>query len=335
VGVERRVLTPFETLRHVERSPRVRLVQRLRWRRACRALLAADRPPGGLWAARVARIELMPHQLEPALAIVRGRGVRLLLADDVGLGKTIQAGLVISELLARGAIDRVLILTPAGLREQWMQELSERFAIDAAAVDGRVLRRLATRLPIGVNPWSTLAAAIASVDYVKRPEVQPAVAACPWDLVVVDEAHGVAGDSDRRAAVDALASRASYVLLVTATPHSGDRRAFEALCALGALDPPHDAPLLVFRRTRRDVGIGAARRVHTVWVGQSGDEQRMHVLLARYSDAVRSERGDKGRRDVCLALSVLHKRGLSSAWSLARSVDRRLSARAPARMASS
>ena len=77
----------------------------------------------------------------------------------------------------------------------------ERFAIDAAGVDGRVLRRLAATLPVGVNPWSTLAAAIASIDYVKRPEVLPAVAACRWDLVVVDEAHGVAGDSDRHAAV--------------------------------------------------------------------------------------------------------------------------------------
>ena len=99
-----------------------------------------------------------------------------------------------------------------------------------------MLRRLATTLPIGVNPWSTLAVADASVDYVKRPEVLPAVAACSWDIVVVDEAHGVAGDSDRHAAVHALASRASYVLLLTATPHSGDRRAFEALCGLGAAD---------------------------------------------------------------------------------------------------
>src|SRR4029453_17922347 len=133
------------------------------------------------------------------------------------------------ELLVRRAIDRVLVLTPAGLREQWVQELPERFAIDGAAVDARSLRRLATTLPVGVNPWSTLAVAIASGDYVKRPEVVPAVAACPWDLLCVVAAHGVAGDSDRHAAVHALASRASYVLLMTATPHSGDTVAFEAL----------------------------------------------------------------------------------------------------------
>jgi len=325
-GLERRVLTPFEILHRLERRPRARFVRTVRWRRACRALIAADRPPGTLGAACGARIELMPHQLEPALAVVSGRAARLLLADEVGLGKTIQAGLIVAELLARRAIDRVLILTPAGLREQWAQELSQRFAIDAAAVDGRMLRRLATELPVGVNPWSTLAAAIASVDYVKRPEVRPAVAACPWDIVVVDEAHGVAGDSDRRAAVHALATHAPYVLLLTATPHNGDRRAFEALCGLGAVDAPEDPPLLVFRRTRHDVGAGTTRRVHIIRVRQSANELRMHALLARYSDAVRDEHGDDRRRDVCLALSVLHKRALSSAWSLAQSVTRRLSA---------
>jgi superfamily II DNA or RNA helicase len=329
-GIERRLLTPFDTVRRIQRSPGVRLVRRARWRRAFRGLVAADRPPGALRTARLARIELMPHQLEPSLAILRGAGVRLLLADDVGLGKTIQAGLVVAELRARAAADRVLIVAPAGLREQWAGELSERFAIDACAVDARVLRRRLATLPLGVNPWSTLAVAIASVDYVKRAEVLPLVAACTWDVLIVDEAHGVAAESDRREAVHALATRASYVLLLTATPHNGDRRAFEALCALGALDAPGDPPLVVFRRTRADVGIGATRRVHTIGVGQSAAERRLHLLLGRYSDAVRAERGEAARHDACLALSVLHKRTFSSAWSLARSVERRLSALASA-----
>ena len=159
------------------------------------------------------------------------------------------------------------------------------------------------------------------MDYVKRAEDVPAVAGCTWDLVIVDEAHGVAGDSDRHAAVQALASRAAYVLLLTATPHSGDRRSFAALCRLGDVDP---MPLLVFRRTRADVGIGTRRRVHALHVRQSADERRMHGLLARYSDAVRTDRRHQPVRDAWLALSVLHKRAFSSPWSLARSVERRL-----------
>ena len=352
LGLERRILLPFDTIEPIDRAPRPRIVRASTWRRACRALIAAEGPPGSLRAARAARIDLLPHQLEPALAILRGLGTRLLLADEVGLGKTIQAGLIVSELRARGSIDRVLVLTPPGLRDQWLQELADRFAIDATGVDGHTLRRLAVTLPIGVNPWGTVSAAIASIDYVKRPEVFPAVVSCRWDLVVVDEAHACAGDSGRHAAVHALAKRAAYVLLLSATPHSGDRESFAALCALGAVDAGFDplrqgyggppelyakaertrpadhaagSPLLVFRRTRADAGIGTTRRVHIVRIRPSADEARMHAMLARYSDAVRAEEKERVT-DAWLALSVLHKRALSSAWSLAQSVERRLAA---------
>src|SRR5439155_21799931 len=123
-------------------------------------------------------------------------------------------------------IDRALVLTPAALRDPWTHALSPRFALEAVSVDARPPRRRTAGLPIGLNPWSTLPIAVASTDYVKRAEVLPAAAACRWDVVIVDEAHGVAGDSDRRAAVAALASRASYVLLLTATPHNGEAAAF-------------------------------------------------------------------------------------------------------------
>jgi SNF2 family DNA or RNA helicase len=263
---------------------------------------------------------MLPFQLEPALAVLRGLGTRLLLADEVGLGKTIQAGLIASELRARGAVDRILVLAPAGLREQWSHELNERFGLDTPSVDARSLRRLAAELPIGINPWSTLAGAIASVDYVKRPEVLPAAASCRWDLIIVDEAHGVCGDSDRQHAVHRLAATAAYVLLLTATPHSGDRRSFAALRALGAVTPTDD--LLVFRRSRQSVGMAASRRIHIVRVRLSSDERRMHTLLQRYTQAVRADSLDR-EREPWLALSVLHKRAFSSAWSLAQSVDRR------------
>jgi superfamily II DNA or RNA helicase len=322
-GIERRVLAPFDTIEPIARTRAARHVGAARWRRACRALIASDTPPGGLRAAATARIDLFAYQLEPAMAVVRGMGARLLLADEVGLGKTIQAGLVWSELHARAVVERALVLAPAGLRDQWVQELADRFSIAATGVDGPMLRRLATTLPIGVNPWSTLAAAVASIDYVKRSEVLPAVAARPWDLILVDEAHGVAGDSDRQAAVQALTSQAAYVVMLTATPHNGDGRAFAALCDLGAVDA---APLLVFRRTRRELGIGTTRRVRALRLALGPDERRLHLLLAEYTSAVRAERQRRGDRAWWLALSVLHKRALSSPWSLGQSIGRRLSA---------
>jgi len=320
IGVERRFITPFDAIEPVDRRIQPRVVRAEHWRNACRHLLADNRPPGGLEAALHARIDLLPHQLEPALAILRGLGSRALLADEVGLGKTIQAGLVCAELLVRGAIDRVLVLTPAGLRGQWRDELSKRFSIRATTVDASMLRTAAATLPVGFNPWLTQPIAIASVDYVKRPEVLPAVTACPWDLVIVDEAHGVASDSDRHVAVSMLAARAAYVLLLTATPHSGDRRAFASLCGLGSLDAD---PLLVFRRSRTDVQIGVPRRVHITAAQPSADERRMHRSLADYTAAVRADRREL-HDATWLALSVLHKRALSSAWSLAQSIDHRL-----------
>jgi superfamily II DNA or RNA helicase len=315
-----RVLAPFDDILPLPTRARPHVVRLRRWRRACRALLAADALPGALRTATRARFHLLPHQLEPALAVLRGLGSRVLLADDVGLGKTIQAALIVAELIAARRADRVLVLTPSGLRDQWSAELSERFGLNLAISDARTLRRAAAALPLGVNPWTTTPLVIASFDYVKRPEVLPAVAACRWDVLVVDEAHGVVGDSsgsgsERHAAVTALAARAAYVVLVTATPHSGEERAFAALRDIGSTG---DA-LLVFRRTRQAIGRGAGRRVHTLRVRVAAAERHMFDALERYHAAVRAEQGPR-----VLALSVLYKRAFSSAWALAESVKRRL-----------
>jgi superfamily II DNA or RNA helicase len=315
-GVERRVLVPFDTLDPIARRSNPTRVGRHRWRRACRALLANDTPPGGLRTATRARIDLHPHQLAPAIAVLRGLGCRLLLADAVGLGKTIQAGAIVSELMARASVERVLVLTPAGLRDQWRAELCDRFGLRACVLDALTIRQSAASLPPDVSPWCTTPLAIASIDYVKRPDVLAAASQRPWDLLVVDEAHGSASDSDRRAAVDALASRASYVVLVTATPHSGDREAFASLCRIGQV--PGDR-LLVFRRTRADVNLWTPRHVRTLHVRLGRDERRLHAALRRYSDAVID-----AIPAAWLALSVLHKRALSSAAALAESVERRI-----------
>src|SRR5262245_46387935 len=211
---ECRVVTPFERIERIELARRVRHVRMNGWRRRCRALIADARPAGTLQSAREARIDLVPYQLEPALAVMRGDGSRVLIADEVGLGKTIQAGLIIAELRAFRAADRVLLLVPAGLRDQWHGELGERFGIEAAIVDMSCARRRAASLPVGVNPWTTFPVAVTSVDYAKRPEVLPALLQCHWDVVVVDEAHGITPESERHRAVSALAAHASYVVLL-------------------------------------------------------------------------------------------------------------------------
>jgi superfamily II DNA or RNA helicase len=323
-GVETRLLAPFDSIEPIPASPRLRLVQSGRWRRSCRELLFNQFSEGRLCAAGRARIELLPHQLEPAIALARGDGCRVLLADEVGLGKTIQAGLAIAELRARGAADRVLVITPAGLREQWAGELSERFGLEVTVVDFRAVARRASSLPYGVNPWTTWPIAVVSVDYVKRADVLPAVAACAWDVIVVDEAHGLAGDSDRHEAVAALAARAPYVVLLTATPHNGDARAFRSLCAIGG-EPDR---LLVFRRTRNVIRQSASRRVHCLLLRPSGEEIEMHARLEAFGRAVREERGELDT-DVWLALTVLRKRAYSGARALQLTIERRLASLGP------
>src|SRR5256885_3875317 len=99
-GAVRRIVTPFDVIEPIDRRRGARFVSLRRWRRACRHAISGDLPAGGLAAARHAIIDLLPYQLEPALAVVRGLATRLLLADEVGLGKTIQAGLIASELIA-------------------------------------------------------------------------------------------------------------------------------------------------------------------------------------------------------------------------------------------
>ncbi len=318
-GWVRRIVTPFENVERLDISTAISIVGGRRWWRACRELVVDDGTSGVLRSARSARMELMPHQLEPALAIVRGLGARVLIADEVGLGKTVQAGLVASELQLRGAVARVLVLTPAGLCDQWAAELASRFRLRPVVLGMREIRRRKACLPMGVNPWATEPIVVASIDYVKRPEVLRGVASCSWDLVIVDEAHGAAPGTDRREALAETCGLAPYVLLLTATPHNGDPRAFASLCAVGQ----RDDTLLVFRRTRADAGGLPERRVHHLHVQPTDAEERMHAELAALTRVVRSEWQDRNR-DAWLALVTLHKRALSSAYALEQSVRRRL-----------
>ena len=264
-------------------------------------------------------MDILPHQLEPAVAVLRGQGTRILLADEVGLGKTVQACMLVAELRTKGIADRVLILTPPGLRDQWHDELSRRFHLDASIADFQAVRQRAGDLPPDVSPWATWPTAIASIDYVKRPDVLRAVLNAHWDVVIVDEAHRVANDGDRRQAAAALTSRAAYVVLLTATPHSGDAAAFESLCALGG----HGDRLLIFRRTRRALVAAVSRRVHRLRVRSSMEERRMLAKLDAFATAVRAERGDASR-DMWIAIALLRKRAFSSAKALHLSVIRRL-----------
>ena len=316
-GTRARYVLPCEPLERLPSSRSTRIVSRQHWRRLVRETLAHATPTmTSLRAARDADITVLAYQLEPALAVVSGLATRLLIADAVGLGKTIQAGLIVAETLARRGDAHVLVVCPAGLRDQWRSELTGRFHLAPVVLDSTSLQRQ----PLdGANPWAVHPLILTSTDYIKRPEVMRALEALVWDLLVVDEAHGTAGQSDRHAAATLLAQRARTVVMLTATPHSGDDASFGRLTATGDLDGAF--PLLVFRRTRADAPGAPRRRTRWVAVRPTELELRMHRALEGYVARVWRRPTSSAAR---LAMIVLTRRACSSASSLARSLDRRL-----------
>jgi superfamily II DNA or RNA helicase len=300
----------------------LRAVTRRRWMRRLQAELADLQKPDQLRSLQSATLEILPFQLEPALAMIRGRSSRFLLADEVGLGKTVQAVIMLAELQRRGWCERALILTPAALRHQWADELGRRVGISASIFDAFTIRSSEATLPAGVNPWSTAQVAIASVDFVKQPEVLRALTPLVWDILIIDEAHQVAMASRRYGAASTLAHRARLVVLVTATPHAGDQAAYRSLCGIGQMDQADR--ILRFRRTRARLGPRHRRRVHLLAVRLGPEERDLHQLLYSYVKRLwQSSSGSEGL-EVRLVAMVLMKRAFSSASSLARSLRRRL-----------
>jgi superfamily II DNA or RNA helicase len=318
-----RFLLPFELFERLAFASRPRLVSRARWRHVARRTLATASPSwSSLGAATDANLTLIPFQLEPAMALVRGDGCRFLIADAVGLGKTIEAGLMIGETLRRRPEARTIVVTPAGLRQQWQEELRTRFSLDAEIFDAARLALMTAALAPDVNPWSARPLIITSIDYVKRPEVMRSLEALIWDLVVLDEAHHLVGRSDRANAAAMLSDRARALVLLTATPHSGDDEAFARLSELGHAGGSQ--PLLTFRRTRGDAGLSPTRRTSLLRVRPTPAELAMHDALAAYAKLVWRQSATAGFAGARLAVSVLMRRASSSAASLARSVARRL-----------
>ena len=185
-------------------------------------------------------VEPRPYQLVPLMMALKLDPVRLLIADDVGIGKTIEACLIARELLDRGEIRRIAVLCPPHLAEQWQRELAEKFHIEAELVLSSTIQRLERDLPLGVSVFDRHRFTVVSTDFIKTPRrAEDFVLKCP-EFVIVDEAHGctLAGGVGRgRQQRFELLRRvtedpARHLVLVTATPHSGNEEAFRSLLSL-------------------------------------------------------------------------------------------------------
>ena len=317
-GAGRTLLLPFDRIVPLASRREPRVLRPRAWNRLVLTAIARNRPFGSVGAAASGRIQILPFQLEPALAMLRHGHTRVLVADEVGLGKTIQASLVIAELAAENDAFRGIVLAPASLTDQWLREVRERFQLVATKSDTGWLAAQTRRLPPDVNPWSLPGIFVASLDFVKRPEVLRALEDVTWDVIVVDEAHAAGVGTARLAAADAIATRSRRVLLLTATPPDGDPPQLAALMGIGDTGDP----IVQFRRSRADVGQPSRRRTVLLQVRLSPAERRMHRLLERYTAMVWAEAGRFDSR-ARLTVALLRKRALSSALSLATSVQRR------------
>jgi superfamily II DNA or RNA helicase len=195
-------------------------------------------------------IETEDYQMVPLLKAMRMPRVTLLLADDVGLGKTVETGLIISELILQRRIRKILILTPASLREQWLKEMYEKFNLNFDIIDRDFTRTLRRDVGLDSNPWRSSQHIIASYHFLKQPDILEEFLTAshsvegspqlPWDLLIVDEVHNLAPgpfgrDSELTKMLRTISPLFEHRLFATATPHNGRTRSFSGL--LEILDP--------------------------------------------------------------------------------------------------
>jgi superfamily II DNA or RNA helicase len=217
--------------------------------------------------AHKAAMDLVSYQIEPAVQALKQPRQRILIADAVGLGKTLEAGILVCELIHRGRGKRILVLTLKSMLTQFQKEFWNRFTIALTRLDSIGLQRVRNRIPTNHNPFYYYDKAIISIDTLKQDtEYRVYLEQAYWDIIVIDEAHNVAdrGTSSQRARLaKLLAGRSDTLIMLSATPHDGRARSFASLMNMldptAISDPEHYAREdftnkgLVVRRFKKDI----------------------------------------------------------------------------------
>lgn len=293
-----------------------------------------------------AKIDLLPHQVVITHRIATASPRRFLIADEVGLGKTIETALILRELASRGELQRALMIVPAGLVNNWHRELNEVFNLDFEVFgsEGDVTDRKS-------NAFAKHDRLIASIDTLKRPSrVRRILDAQPWDLIVFDEAHHLTahlnGSKMRKTEnyklAESLREHTRDLLLLSATPHQGDHFAFYMLIRLlnptlfknpqDMVDNRHRLNSVVFRRTKADAcrpdgnPLFARRWVHTESFTMGDSEREFYTQLREYLEdgfALAKRQGNQGRA-LGFVMAIFQKIAASSFAAVARTLRRRL-----------
>ncbi|MAQ19308.1 MAG: hypothetical protein CMN30_31475 [Sandaracinus sp.] len=273
----------------------------------------ADR--GYLQAPFRSGISIEDYQLDPLVRAVDMARTNLLIADDVGLGKTIEAGLVVQEMLLRHRARTILVLCPASLQEKWRVEMAEKFGLDFRIVDTDYVKRLRRERGVHANPWTSFPRLITSIDWAKQGEgvrllrdVLPPYTTFPrrFDLLIIDEAHNVAPtvgkyavESLRTRLVRLVAPHFQHKLFLTATPHDGYTESFTALLELlddqrfsrSVLPSEEQLARVMVRRLKEDLvdadgeRLYPKRRLEALKVEYTVEERRARELLDKYIES--------------------------------------------------
>lgn len=285
-------------------------------------------------------LDYSAYQQRPAQLALGGLRPRILIADVVGLGKTLEVGLTLAELIRRGRGERILVVTPQQVLAQFQRELWTRFSIPLIRLDSLGIQRIQRDIPAGRNPFTYYKRVIISVDTLKSVEqYRHHLEKIHWDAVVIDESHNLMGGTNlRNQLAKVLAPKTDALLLASATPHNGDRRSFAELIDL--LDPAaivnrddykaSDIEHLYIRRTKISPEVrdhifgkwaprGPSEPVHCQ---ATGPEEQVFAELTKTWFAPESELGSG--RDRQLFPYQLLKSFLSSHRALVKAVSNRL-----------
>ena len=308
------------------------------------AALRKSAPTGQeLQVAGKAAIDDLDFQLDPTREALKASRVRILIGDDVGLGKTLEAGLLASELIVRRRAKRILIVVTKAMLTQFQQEFWMRFSIPLVRLDSAKIQQVRTRIPSNHNPFEQFDKAIISVDTLKNDlQYRTALEQAWWDLIIIDEAHNVAerkgagGVSQRSMLADRLSSRSDALVLLSATPHDGSRESFASLMRM--LDPtsiadpknygPDDIKGLFLRRFRTTPSVKAAlkskvkpRVTARLQFTPSSAEETAYEALANLNLHEDADAKNRGQR---LFKTVLEKALFSSPAACAETLEKRL-----------
>ena len=258
-----------------------------------------------------AAMDLMPYQLDPAKIALKSTRQRILIADTVGLGKTLEAGILMSELIARGKGKRILVVTVKSMKTQFQKEMWNRFTIPLVRLDSSKIQKIRANLPSNYNPFFYYDKTIVSIDTLKRDvEYRTHLENAYWDIIVIDEAQNVAERGDHQAQrsrlAKLLADRSDTMIMLSATPHDGRAKSFASL--MNMLDPTAIADPENY--TKEDIkGLCIRRFKKDVKDQVSGSFLERNITLERCHASVREEQSYDIFADMQLEMDLGKSRG--------------------------